>query len=588
MRYAVALLFLAGALAAQTPKPEPKGAIRGVVKDSTGTPLADIAVTALASRLELAPNGRVAVGRTVTDEMGSYALTGLPAATYTVSTDRIRATNASRQVHLDSDQEITVDLTIPADPAISGRVLNENKEPAVDAFVWLLKAEYQAGVLKQTIVGPQITGEDGRYAFETGVEANRKYSILADISPPDEVVASLPEVKDRKPIEVPTYYPAATRLESAAPVSLQPGEHRDQVDIKITTAGFYCAEGKIQISGKPSSSSFAIHERPLAGSRLVRLRGSSGADGKFHVCGLSPGQYRLSTDGGFTDFTVGNSDLQHVDLSVDTATPRLRVDWDGDPPTPQEPNLDAGTLARLRNLANTLGRGDLSSDADLKQFAKDLGRDAGKVDADTAAMLAYLTGRSAAQLGGVYITLTGAGGGTATYPSVRIPFDGPLAPSVAAGDYTIEVHTSGLTDPYVKEVTYNDLKLADGALGIAPASSGTLHVLVGHGASVLNVHVADSEGKPVPDATIILLPDSVTTVPLLSRLADRGQTDQNGSFRSPPLPPGKYRILASAQSVRWDVPEDLEKVLLLMFQAKEVELSANAMLTMSLEPVQIF
>jgi hypothetical protein len=35
-----------------------------------------------------------------------------------------------------------------------------------------------------------------------------------------------------------------------------------------------------------------------------------------------------------------------------------------------------------------------------------------------------------------------------------------------------------------------------------------------------------------------------------------GQTDQNGSHTSRALPPGKYRVLATTQAIRWDVPED--------------------------------
>ena len=46
MRCAVALLSLAGMLAAQTPTPEPKGAIRGLVRDSTGVPVSGISVEA--------------------------------------------------------------------------------------------------------------------------------------------------------------------------------------------------------------------------------------------------------------------------------------------------------------------------------------------------------------------------------------------------------------------------------------------------------------------------------------------------------------------------------------------------------------
>jgi hypothetical protein len=99
--------------------------------------------------------------------------------------------------------------------------------------------------------------------------------------------------------------------------------------------------------------------------------------------------------------------------------------------------------------------------------------------------------------------------------------------------------------------------------------------------------LTDAEGKGVADATVILVPDAVTSVPSLSRSVSRGQTDQNGNYTSP-LAPGKYRVLATTQSIRWGVPEDLEKVLLVLFRAKDVELEVKATLRITLESVPIY
>jgi hypothetical protein len=551
----------------------------------------------LAIQANRSPGARMGPQSATTDEAGNYVLTGLAPGDYTVTTKRAGVANASKHVKLNSGEELTVDLAIPADPAIRGRVLHQNKEPAVDAFVWLLKPEYQSGVLRQTIVGPKITEEDGSFAFDTGLEVNRKYTLLVDVSPPEEVVAApTPDFKDRQLIEAPTYYPSATRMESAAPVILQPGERRERVEIEIATAGFYCVDGKIQVSGSPSSASFAIRDRSLAGSRLVRLRGYSGEDGKFHVCGLSPGLYRLSTDGGAADFAVSDSDLQHVDISVDTASLRLRVDWDGDPPPLPDPDLDATAYTMLRKVAAALGLSEASSDADLKQLAIRLSQahnipDPSALahsDQDTGAALGYLAGRLTPRADTVMVTLSDTAEGFTRSTAAPIPSESPFETGIPAGDYTVDVGAFGPRDSYVKEVAFSGLKVADGLLRIAPGASGALHLLVARGTASLTVHVTDGEGKPVPDATVVLIPDSVTSVPALSRLLIRGQTDQNGMFTSPPLTPGKYRVLASAQSPRWDAPEDLEEVLLLMFQAGEVELGSKSTQTITLQPIPIF
>jgi hypothetical protein len=136
-------------------------------------------------------------------------------------------------------------------------------------------------------------------------------------------------------------------------------------------------------------------------------------------------------------------------------------------------------------------------------------------------------------------------------------------------------------------VTYDGLKLTDSILRIEPAGGGTLHVVMARGNSTLTAAVADTDGKPVSNATVVAVPDSVTTVPALAGVAAHGKTDQNGNYTFRSLVPGKYRMLATPQSVRWDAPEDLEKVLLVMFQAKDVELESKATLQVTLAPVPI-
>jgi len=50
------------------------------------------------------------------------------------------------------------------------------------------------------------------------------------------------------------------------------------------------------------------------------------------------------------------------------------------------------------------------------------------------------------------------------------------------------------------------------------------------------------------------------------------------------LAPGRYRALATPQTVRWEVPEDLEKLLLVMFQARDVQFDAKVSAQIALAP----
>ena len=588
MRCVVAILLLSGALTAQTEKTEATATLSGIVRDSNGAPIAGVMVAAFLgpeSRIVNLPKSATAI----TDEAGSYSIEGLPPKTYSVKTER---DTASKRIKLDAGDKATLDFILPADPSISGRVVDQDNNPAVDAFVWLLKPTWEGGVLKQIVTGPKVTAEDGSYSFNTGLDVNRRYYVLVDRPPPEDIVpAAAADLKERSPIEVPTYYPSATRMESAAAVILQPGENRAQVDVKIATAPFFCVEGKVQLSGEPVATDFAIYEAPLAASRLARVRAYSGVDGRYHVCGLSPGLYRISTDKGFAEFAISASDVQRVDLSLDAATLTLQADWDDPSAVPGLPELNPQARATLRKIAVAMGYGDTPGDEDLKKAANRLLH----FDPRNASESALVEWREFLEkLQSDPDIVEGSANLMKSFLPLTMPVEvtlvgdryvGRILKTVPPGEYAIEAYAP---DAYAKEMTYNGLKLADRIARIAPGESGTLHLQMSRAAAELTVAVVDTEGKPVADAMAIVVPDSVNNTGALNRVQTRGKTDQNGNFNVKSLAPGKYRVLATSQAVRWDVPEDLEKVLLLMFQAKTIDVDGKVPARVSLEPVPIY
>jgi hypothetical protein len=187
----------------------------------------------------------------------------------------------------------------------------------------------------------------------------------------------------------------------------------------------------------------------------------------------------------------------------------------------------------------------------------------------------------------VGVTLVGVTNGLSENLTAQVPSEGPFREGIPVGDYAVQVQAFGPSFAYAKEVDYNGDKLTDETLRVAPGANGTLHVVMARDVATVTASVVDTDGKPVPNATVIVVPQSVTSLPALSRMVTRGQTDQNGSYSSRPMAPGKYRVLAITQPVRWGVPEDLEKVLLVMFQAKDIELDGKATLQIAIEPIPI-
>jgi len=583
MRGALLFALLAAVLAAQTSEPETRGSIQGSVKDSNGLPVPGVTVEAYQSGGEpqfiRVANGGVGMSarpaKAVTDEAGKYALPNLAPSTYSIRTDRDPESSTYRRIKVDAGQEAALDIVIPAKPTISGHVLDENGDRIPGASVWLIRPEYTSGILEHTLIGPKTTDEKGSFSFDSNLESNRRYYVRVDRDVPKEL-----DLETRPPIEVPTYYPSAAIMDLATPVILQPGERRD-LEIKVAMAQVFCAAGKIS-----GGADFEIREAALTGTRLVRLRDRPDQHGNYRVCGLSPGEYRLSGFQGATDFTVLGSDLEHVDLSTNVAHLRVKAEWDDPSNAPTTPKLGDRAEAALRKIATALDIHEPTVD-DLISLGARIVRDdpADRALSDALARnpyeRGYLTGTFSLGDFLLHVALNGVTAVTA-FP-VAVPSDAAFGIHLPAGDYAIEFQTLGKNNTYPKEITYNDVKITDGILRLAPESNGTLQLVMATDVSTLAVSVKDALDNPVPGGSVVLIPDSVTTAPALSRLAVRGQADQNGHYNSPSVAPGKYRVLATTNTIRWNVPEDLDKLLLAALQAKTVEVPPKAKTEVAVE-----
>jgi len=567
MRRALTLLFAAGLLCAQPPKPpdaapaKPVGTIHGVVKDAdTGEPL---------------PGFRVGTSEAVgdirytrssnTDGEGRYTLGGLSPGSLLVNAFDSQHQQVEQRVQLSAGQDLTLNFLIPGSPVLSGRVLDQDKQPVVDAFVWVIQAQYSYGFLRHSLIGPKITGEDGEFTFDAGLEPDRAYYVVADQPPPDDVVTREPLPLDqRERIQTTTYCGDATSFEAAAPLVLRPGEHREQVDIHIRKAVSYCADGKVEASGKPASVLFALQELPLAGTSLTRLKAGSAEDGTFRVCGLTPGAYRLAASDserlpGAVEFAIANSDIHHVHLALDTVPLHLELAWDGDPPSEPEP-LPAMARGFAPSEDGTPNPVPLSPEQLRKMF--------GVVLADEIA-----------------VNLIHVMRGGLPRKVERVPYDGPFGADIPTGDYAIQLHMA--PGAYAKEISYGGVSLAGGLLRLAAGTSGTLRIVGTLGGASLSAKVTDADGNSVADSTVVLIPAGATTAPLLSWLMQTSRTDQNGTWKSGILPPGKYRVLAVTRPVR-PIPEEIDKLWLALSHAKEVELGPKdtAQVDLHPEPIQ--
>ena len=94
--------------------------------------------------------------------------------------------------------------------------------------------------------------------------------------------------------------------------------------------------------------------------------------------------------------------------------------------------------------------------------------------------------------------------------------------------------------------------------------------------------VADKDVNPVEKSNVLLIPANAGSEAELAASMQSGVTDQNGTWTSAALAPGKYCALANQAAVDKS-PESIGKLWLARTRAVEIELQPNKTARVSLE-----
>lgn len=483
---------------------------------------------------------------------GTYKLDDLTPGTYRVYVRRELHSIplASRIVHVSAGQNLSgLDFSLSAEAAISGKVLDENGEPLSDVTVRLVERLYQQSVLRHINRLATLTNNRGEYRLQ-GAEPGHSYLLMAEkFEKSLKAISDAPAQLDkRRPSVAPVYFPASPDAAGAAPIVLTSGEHREFMNLRVRNASGFCVDGRLEKNGAAAPLTFQLNGEALdlPGKSTTPWRTiQAGADGKFRLCDLHPGQYRLQTSSFITGvssgakleaagsalFVIGKEDIHDVHVNATAPVPfPVEVVLDGDaPPQP----LNRRVAVTLIPVAQGFGQGG-------KPLIP------GRIVWENLAMADYLV-------------------------SAEIARDG------------MQDEPSRL---YVKDITYAGTSVLHQPLrlGTAMGNSGLLVTMARDGGTV-NAAVTDKEGNPIPDAAIAIFPSGTPSETALPAFAVFGSADHNGAYTSLPLAPGKYLVLATADAFPL-TPEGMALLWSLRGRATEADIGPNAAVRLMLAPVK--
>lgn len=534
MTVLVALLFLAQTVQRDTPK---TAAISGTVLDAiTGRPLPKYTVSTNIS----APGNSQQILVT-TDDSGLYRLADLPPATYTVvarnAADFGMETVVRRAALAGTDID-KIDFHIRRPGTISGRVLDENKEPVPNMSVQLVSREYYMGRIGYYIKTLARTDDRGEYTLE-GVAAGHPYLLLAE-----KRENTLPTRSDaplnpslRRPVLIRTWYPNSPEKEGAQALALRPGERRESVDIELKKSPNFCAEGIAQSPSGPSALVFHLESQtpssgisPGGGMYITPPTGKTGANGKFRICNLAPGGYRLSALDGpaFGVATLSISDKDITGLQLNALPGRtLQGETILEGPAPATPptfqvNFSLEPLLRIRyNGENYRARADVP---------------------------------------GTFII-----------------------DNIFVDDYAVRT-LFRFPGYYLKDITYADRGILDAPLRLSGAQGNAgLRVVIAQDGGTISLQVSRKDGTPEGDCKLLLFPADSKSEPELAARMIQGETDQLGQYITRTLAPGKYFVVATRE-VFEPIPESIARLWNARASFKEVELTPSGKLSVTLQP----
>jgi len=548
-----------GVASAQTPtatSPTLNRSVSGAVKArGTGTPLADyevstdITITSTENGVTSSTSKEV---KTTTDKNGSYQLSDLPPGQYRIGVRHPQhfGTQLSKRVTLAGQDLEHLDFSLAVDAAVSGRVIDENKEPVPGLSVFLVSKEYYLGEVGYFVKATGRTNDRGEYTIARGLEAGRSYLVLAEKRalslPAHSEVPINPNLRRRVPMR--TWYPNSPGSDGAAAVTLRSGERREGVDIEVRKSPSYCVDGSIQTPTGGTAMRFSIEPQTASsgtsstgGTFMAAPAATTAPDGKFRICDLYPGNYRLTVN---------------------------------------QPILGAAQLPQTFGIA-TISVSDRDIH-DFKVMAVPGIPMAGEVVLDGGEPATPITVKAS-----VVLRSLKRAPYSGEESSARVDVPGAFSfPGLFLDDYSVRtmVNSPGL---YIKDVEYGGHSVM--YQSIRPGSSlgeTGLRVTIGQDGAKVGVRVVDKDGNPVPDMRIAIMPAEIRSEGMLASKLVSGLSDQAGQYTSGTLAPGKYYVAASGESVDATV-DSIEKVWRSRTRFKEIDLAPSRTTQVTLEPVKI-
>lgn len=517
MKFAL-FYFLAAVLIGQTSPPNKTASLSGrVLEAKTGQPLRKATVTLRPLAVNREAGSPIpSPVLTTTDSEGKYLFENLDPGPYSLFAEHaghIRQNYGARRplgtgspLKLKAGEALErIDFLLLKQSIVTGHVLDPDGDPVANVGLQVLRSGFDRGQRKWLLTGGCGVDETG--AFRCAGLAPGRYLLKASVRSRAELTGAPPPANRTGQPEqalVPTYYPSAVEQSDAEPITVGPSQELNGIDLKIRKVTVYRVQGVVSFDATRAQGTIRLSLEKTSDGVFGPFGNNSSPlkpDGTFEFDAVQPGSYTLTAyslqDGprvlARTDVEVSRENVRNVQLAA------------------REPF----TL-----------NGRIHLDVSARQYEEAQGKPA--------------------KLDDVRINLSPIGMPFWSEPP-SAKEDGTFSiPRATPDRSTISLY--GLpANTYIKDIRYGAADALNQPLDLTGGSPDILlDITLALGTANVTGTVADAEGKPVPAATVSLVPDPWNAHRLdLNRSTT---TSPDGRFALPNLPPGPYKIYAFTEA----------------------------------------
>jgi len=541
IKLAAGLLSGVLALAAfQTPNPDKekardpeKASLQGKISNAvTGEPIKKVSVI-------LSGGGNVTAE---TNEKGEFTFDNLNPGRYRLTARKNGfadgaygargKSNAGVPLDLAARQEMKeVNWKLAPNAVITGKVLDADGEPIMQAMVMPMMAAYEKGKRMWAPAGQAQTNDQGEYRvanLKAGTYIVMASNLINNLTGSMTGAAAKPATDKPEPTYVTTYYPSIADQEMASPVEVQVGGEVGRIDIHMVKVDSFRVKG--HWDNAPTEGKVTLVTLTPKGSGMLGILSANRAqlnpDGSFEFRGVPPGDYLLSATQDFLSPMGAQMPVQVKDRHVSGVTMQMAAPID------------------LVGSITVEGKG--SDKINLKHLGA-------KLAAEDFIML--------------------------NPPKATADESGKFAlKGVIPAKYEVQTD-NGPEQLYVKMVKCGDREVADDGLDLSAGANGPIQITLSTEGAEVRGNVTGADGNAMPGVTAVLVPDSRRFSLFHSTV-----TDQKGMFDFKNLPPGEYKLLAweELEPNQFENPEFLAKYIA---RAETVSLMENDKKVFSLKAI---